>query len=67
MNVFMGALICLFWFMSCFDPQRHYSPFGHVGWVGGVPPWLPPGQQIDSPESPAREGLSDEVRNSPNK
>lgn len=47
-----------------FFKQRHYSPFGYLGWVGGVPPELPPWPQIDSPDPPIREEAINEVRNS---
>lgn len=41
---------------------RHYSSIGHMGWVGGVPPGLPPGRQIDRSKTSLGEETSDEVR-----
>lgn len=44
--------------------HRCYSAFGHMGWVGGVPPRMLLGSQTDSAEPPLRDEDCDEVINS---
>lgn len=46
-----------------FFKHRHNSPLGFLGWVGRVPPGLPPGTQINSAEPPIRGKDYNEVRN----